>query len=58
VKIVTLPKPWHRAARWAVRNSPTFARLLLATHLLRTRLSRRSAEIGDATRSDQLQEFA
>lgn len=58
VKIVTRPKPWHRAIRWSVRNSGTFVRLLLATHLLRTRLSRRYVEIDGATRGDQLQEFA
>jgi hypothetical protein len=41
-----------------VRNSPTFARLLLATHLLRTRLSGRSTDFGDRAASDHLQGFA
>jgi hypothetical protein len=58
VKIVARPKPWHRAIRWSVRNSAMFARLLLATHLLRVRLSRHYVEIDGSTRSDQLQEFA
>lgn len=58
VKIVTLPKPWHRAMRWSVRNSGMFARILLAAHLLRARLSRRYVEIDGPARTDQLQEFA
>jgi len=58
IEIVVKPGPFTRAARWAVRNSPTFARLLLATHLLRTRLSGRSTDFGDRTASDHLQGFA
>ncbi len=58
IEIVVKPGPFTRAMRWAVRNSPTFARLLLATHLLRTRLSGRSTDFGDRAASDHLQGFA
>jgi hypothetical protein len=65
VEIVLKPGPFTRAYRWAARNSPTFARLLLATHLLRTRLAGRSTNFASddpdasATASpDRLQRFA
>jgi hypothetical protein len=38
VKFAARLRPWMKVARWAVRNSETFARTLLATHLLRTRI--------------------
>jgi signal peptidase I len=58
VTIVIKPGPFTRAHRWLVRNSPAFARLLLATHALRKRLSRRSTDLVDRTASDHLQGFA
>jgi hypothetical protein len=38
VKFAARLRPWMKVARWAVRNSETFARTLLAAHLLRTRI--------------------
>lgn len=55
VKFATRFNPWTKFLRWGVRNSDTFAKTLLAAHLLRTRIlggTRHSA----ATPSDQLQE--
>jgi hypothetical protein len=55
VKLATRFNPWTKFLRWGVRNSDTFAKTLLAAHLLRTRIfggTRHSA----ATPSDQLQE--
>jgi signal peptidase I len=58
VEIVVKPGPFTRAYRWAARNSPTFARLLLAVHAVRMRLSGRSTDFVDRTASDHLQGFA
>ena len=57
VEIVIKPGPFTRAHRWAVRNSPGYARLLLAVHALRMRLSGRS-DFADRAASDHLQGFA
>jgi Peptidase S24-like len=58
ISVVTKPGPFMRAHRWAARNSQTFARLLLAAHVLRTRLSGRSTDFADRPASDHLQGFA
>jgi len=55
VKLVTRLTPWGKLLRWGVRNSDTFAKTLLAAHLLRTRILRR-ARHSASTSSDQLQE--
>ena len=38
VKFATRLNAWTKLLRWGVRNSDTFAKTLLAAHLLRTRL--------------------
>ena len=38
VKLATRLNPWKKFLRWGVRNSDTFAKTLLAAHLLRTRI--------------------
>jgi hypothetical protein len=38
VRFTARRSPWMKLARWGVRNSETFARILLAAHLLRTRI--------------------
>lgn len=58
IPVVAKPGPFTRARRWAVRNSPTFARLLLAGHVLRTRLAGRSTDFADRPASDHLQGIA
>jgi hypothetical protein len=58
VAVVAKPGPFTRAHRWAVRNSPIFARLLLAAHTLRMRLAGRSTDFADRSASDHLQGFA
>jgi hypothetical protein len=58
VAIIIKPGPFTRAHRWATRNSTTFARLLLAAHALRMRLSGRSTDFVDRSASDHLQGFA
>jgi hypothetical protein len=58
IAIVAKPGPFTRAHRWAVRNSPAFARLLLAAHAIRMRLAGRSTDFADRTASDHLQGFA
>ena len=58
IAIVAKPGPFTRAHRWAVRNSLAFARLLLAVHALRMRLSGRSTDFADRPASDHLQGFA
>jgi hypothetical protein len=55
VKLATRLNAWTRLLRWGVQNSDTFAKTLLAAHLLRTRILRR-ARHSAATSSDQLQE--
>ena len=58
VAIVTKPGPFMRAARWAVRSSVAFTRLLLFAHQLRMRLAGRSADFDDRPASNHLQGFA
>ena len=58
VAIVIKPGPFTRAARWAVRNSLVFARLLYAIHAFRMRLAGRSADFADRRASDHLEGFA
>jgi hypothetical protein len=58
IDIVIKPGPFTRAHRWATRNSPAFARFLLAAHALRMRLSGRSTDFVDRTASDHLQGYA
>jgi Peptidase S24-like len=54
-KLATRLTPWTKLLRWGVRNSDTFARTLLAAHLLHTRILRRVRHSA-ATSTDQLQE--
>ena len=58
IPVVAKAGPFTRTHRWAVRNSPTFARLLLAAHVLRLRLAGRSTDFADRAASDHLQGFA
>ena len=58
VAVIAKPSRVTRAYRWAVRNSPTFARLLLAVHALRMRLAGHSTDFADRKASDHLQGFA
>jgi peptidase S24-like protein len=58
ISIITKPGPFTRAHRWAVRNSSTFARLLLAAHVLRMRIAGCSTDFADRAASDHLQGFA
>jgi hypothetical protein len=58
IAVVAKPGPFTRAHRWAVRNSPIFARLLLAAHSLRMRFAGRSTDFADRSASDHLQGFA
>jgi hypothetical protein len=55
VKSATRLNPWTKFLRWAVRNSDTFAKTLLAAHLLRTRILRGTRQPA-ATSGKQLQE--
>jgi Peptidase S24-like len=55
VKLATRLNPWTKFLRWAVRNSDTFAKTLLAAHLLRTRILS-GARPPAATSGEQLQE--
>jgi hypothetical protein len=57
VGITSRANPWTRCMRWGVRNSSAFAKILLATHSLRSKVSSRGAStLADSP--DQLQEFA
>jgi hypothetical protein len=38
VRIANRVSPWRKGLQWGVQNSTTFAKTLLATHLLRTRM--------------------
>lgn len=58
VAIVRKPGSIARAHRWAVRNSPSYTRFLLAVHAFRMRLAGRSTDFADRTASDHLQRFA
>ncbi|MBV9888176.1 MAG: S24/S26 family peptidase [Acidobacteria bacterium] len=58
IAIIAKPGPFTRGYRWAVRNSLAFARLVLAVHALRMRLSGRSTDFSDRPASDHLQGFA
>jgi len=55
VKLATRLNPWTKFLRWGVRNSDTFAKTLLAAHLLRTRIFGRTRQPA-ATSGKQLQE--
>jgi hypothetical protein len=55
VKSATRLNPWTKFLRWGVRNSDTFAKTLLAAHLLRTRILG-GARQSTATSGKQLQE--
>jgi Peptidase S24-like len=55
VKFAARLRPSMKVARWAVRNSETFARALLAAHLLRTR-NLESGRQSAAAPGKQLQE--
>jgi len=54
VKFAARLSPWRKFARWAVRNSETLARILLAAHLLRTRILGRGPQPASAP-GNQLQ---
>ena len=55
VKPATRLNPWTKLLRWGVRNSDTFAKTLLAAHLLRTRILG-GARQSTTTSGKQLQE--
>jgi Peptidase S24-like len=55
VKFSTQLNPWTKFLRWGVRHSESFARTLLATHLLRTRVLGRKGQNAGAP-GKQLQE--
>ena len=55
IRLVTRLNPGTKFLRWAVRNSDTFAKTLLAAHLLRTRILRGTRQPA-ATSGKQLQE--
>ena len=55
VKSATRLHPWTKLLRWGVRNSDTFAKTLLAAHLLRTRILGGTRQPA-ATSGKQLQE--
>jgi Peptidase S24-like len=58
IAVVAKPSRVARAYRWAVRNSPAFARLLLAVHALRMRRVGLSTDFTDRKASDHLQGYA
>ncbi len=58
VRIANRANPWTKFLRWGVRNSTTFARTLLAAHLLRTRILGGSLEPSADNPGKQLQEYA
>jgi hypothetical protein len=59
VKLATHANPWTRFLRWSVRNSETFAKALLATHLLRSRiLGKNPSQELAGSQAEQLQEYA
>jgi signal peptidase I len=51
-------RPWMRFLRWGVQNSSTFAKTLLAAHLLLARIFRSGAPETVGTPGEQLQECA
>jgi hypothetical protein len=55
VKLATRLNPWTKFLRWGVRTSDTFAKILLAAHLLRTRILGSTRQPA-ATSGKQLQE--
>jgi hypothetical protein len=55
VKFATHLDPWTKFLRWGVRTSDTFAKALLAAHLLRARILRGTRQPA-ATSGKQLQE--
>jgi hypothetical protein len=57
VKLATRLNPWTKFLRWGVRTSDTFAKILLAAHLLRTRILGSTRQPA-ATSGKQLQECA
>ena len=57
VKLATRLNPWTKFLRWGVRTSDTFAKTLLAAHLLRTRILGSTRQPA-ATSGKQLQECA
>jgi len=59
VKLAAHANPWTRFLRWSVRNSATFAKALLATHLLRSRiLGKNPSQELAGSQAEQLQEYA
>jgi hypothetical protein len=58
VKFASRANPWTKFLRWGVRNSATFAKTLLAAHLLRSRILGGSAQESAGSPGKQLQECA
>jgi Peptidase S24-like len=58
VKFASRANSWTTLLRWGVRNSATFAKTLLAAHLLRSRIFGRSIKESTGNPGEQLQEWA
>ena len=58
VKFASHRSPWTKFLRWGVQNSPTFARTLLAAHLLRSRILGSHAQQTAGSPGKHLQEWA
>jgi hypothetical protein len=56
VKVASGANPWSKLLRWGVRNSATFAKTILAAHLLLMRIFGGHALGSAGSRSEQLQE--
>jgi Peptidase S24-like len=55
---VKFASPWTKFLRWGVRNSPTFAKTLLAAHLLRSRILGSRAQESAGSPGKRLEECA
>jgi hypothetical protein len=58
VKFASHANPWTNFLRWGVRNSATFAKTLLAAHLLRSRILGSRTQESAGSSAKQLQECA
>lgn len=58
VKFARHGGPWTKVLRWGVQNSPAFSKILLAAHLLRSRILGRHAQGSAGGPGKQLEEWA
>jgi hypothetical protein len=58
VKFASQASPWTKFLQWVVQNSPTFAKTLLAAHLLRSRILGSRSQESAGSPGKQLQECA